>query len=89
MMKLEEKAFSYECTPHFGWDIYGRESNAIRRKLRSLGLESGPLYWPKIHELVAPCQVKVTGSLENLLELEDFMRRHGYDARSESNVIEV
>ena len=72
---------TYECTPAFGWGIRGVATAGIRHEARRLGLEIDPFPWTKLHELVAPCPVRVTGENAAVTEFEAFMKRQGYDDR--------
>lgn len=72
----------YEVCPAFGWEIAGCNSSIIRRALRDCNLKNElPLYFRKMHELVAPYPVKVIGPAENVDKFEAIMRDHGYDDR--------
>lgn len=73
---------TYECTPSFGWGTRGPATSGIRREAHRLGLQLAPFPWPKLHELVAPCPVIVTGEAKPVAAFEDYMRRMGYDDRA-------
>ena len=77
---------TYECTPGFGWGIRGAAVSGINRKLRELGLKNEhPNYWPKLHELVSPFPVKVTGDKKDVDAFEEYMLMMGYDTKLTDN----
>ena len=73
---------TYECCPAFGWGVNGMYSSAIRRKLHELGLvNEEPINFPKLHILVTPYPIKVTGDAAAVDEFEKYMKEMGHDDR--------
>ena len=74
---------TYKCTPAFGWGAAGPAISDIRHQLRKHGLENkAPPRFVKMHELIVPYPVDVTGKDEAVTAFGGYMRAMGYDDRA-------